>query len=296
MLNTLKNLSIDDEERVLAALIQWFLPQPRDEEPETLPSDLKALQHSALAEIQANLSIDPADQSAMTKAKILEFLAKEMSGPVVRGTRGEQAKRRLGQRGDLRPDFYKIEFGDSFHEAEKRGIRKSHVEDALRHPDEVQHLLPERIQKEGFPAVSLYAKNHGEQRSADQFTLLVQTTREGYTQRVDSTWRVYHSDVNLSQAHEPLDLLRAFVEVYGLYCRVGNSAPAKFFLYEAFPLTPGQRPTEILKIDVPQGVFFETSSLIRVSSLGVIEVAIAYVIDMVRYMNDLRKHGVPFYT
>lgn len=296
MLNSLKNLSSERIEQVLASLIQRFLPQPRDEEPEALPNDLKELQDSVLAEIQGNLKIEPSDHSTTAKAKILEFLTKEMSEPVVGGARGEQAKIRLGQRGDLRPDFYKIEFGDSFREAEKRGIKKSHVEDALRHPDEVQHLIPERIRAEGFPAVSLYTRHHGHQRSTDRFTLLVQTMREGYTQRISSTWRVYHSDVNLSQAHEPLDMLRAFVDVYGLYCRVGTSVPAKFFFYEAFPLVPGQRPTEMLKFDAPQEALFDSSFLVRVSPLGVIEVAIAYVIDLGRYMSDLRKHNVHFYS
>jgi hypothetical protein len=297
MLNNLRSLSPDEIEWALASLIQRFLPQPRDEGPETLPGDLRELQDSTLAEIQARLGIEPADQSAVTKAKILEFLAKELSEPVLRGARGEQAKIRLGQRGDLRLDLYKIEFDAFFHDtAEKRGIRKNHVEYALRHPDEAQHILPGRIKAEGFPAVSLYAKHHGDPRSTDRFTLLVQTERKGYLQHINSAWRVYHSDVNLSQVHEPLDILRAFVDVYGLYCRVNDSAPTKLFFYEAFPLAPGQQPTSILKFDSSQAATFDASFLVRVSPLGVVEIALAYVIDSARYMSDLRRHNVQFYS
>jgi hypothetical protein len=101
MLNSLKNRSREDIERVFASLAQRLLPQPQDELPEVEAEGLKELQDSVLAEIRANLNLDPADQTQTAKTKIIEFLIKEMSEPVVSGDRGEQARARLKQRGDL---------------------------------------------------------------------------------------------------------------------------------------------------------------------------------------------------
>jgi hypothetical protein len=217
-----------------------------------------------------------------------------MSAPVTTGKRGEQARARLGQQGLLSSNLYQIQFHQTFVEAEKRGIRKAHVEQAIHQPDSLQHVLPEKIRSEDFPAISVYAKHHGTSHSTDRFTLLVPTLRRGATQIVSAAWRVYHSDVDLADAHEPLDVLRAFVGTYGINFRVGNSPLRKFFFYEAFPLMPGGQRTDITRIEAANPLDVASMSFLRVSSLGVIEVAIAYVIDRPPYINDLRKHGVQF--
>ncbi len=101
MLNSLKNRSREDIERVLASLTQRLLPQPRDELPEGESEGLQELQDSVLAEIRASLKLDLADQTQTAKSKIFEFLLKEMSDPIVSGDRGDQARARLKQRGDV---------------------------------------------------------------------------------------------------------------------------------------------------------------------------------------------------
>jgi hypothetical protein len=296
MLNTLKNRNQKDVERVLASVTQRLLPQPRDELLNVEAEELRELQDSILLEIRDRLKLSTTKETPESQTKILDFLFKEMSAPVTSGKRGEQARARLGQRGELRPDLYHIKLGDFHRELEKRGVKRSHIEDALRRPHEVQHLLPDKIRSREFPALSLYIKHHGDLHSPERFTLLVQAQREGDRLTINSAWRLYHTDVDLSRAHEPVDMLRAFVDVYGLYCRVGNSAPAKFFLYEEFPLASGQRATEIIRSDSPPNVAFEASSLIQVSDLGVIEVAVAYIINMSQYTSDLRKHNVELYS
>jgi hypothetical protein len=69
--------------------------------PEGDAEGLRELQDSVLAEIRASLKLDPADQTQTAKTKIFEFLLKEMSEPIVSGDRGDQARARLKQRGDL---------------------------------------------------------------------------------------------------------------------------------------------------------------------------------------------------
>ena len=288
MLNNLKNHSPEAIERHLASLIQRLLPHPGIEPSEAEPGDVKELQDSLLAEIRERFNLDPADQSQTAQAKLFKFLVEEMSEPVMKGAREKQAKARLGQNGNLRSDLYRIKFGDSFHANEVTGgIRRSHVEEALRHPNQVQHLLPERFGLgEDTLAVSIYAKHN------EKFILLVQTTRKGDTQLVGSAWRVYHSDVDLSAAYEPLEMLRAFADVYGMYFRVGHSAPAKFFLYEVVPMLKGKQPVNIITIDNPTKEACYVNTLLRESNLQVWEVAIAYVINTSRYISDLRNHKV----
>jgi hypothetical protein len=296
MLSTLKNRNQEEVEQVLASVTQRFLPQPRDEFLDVGVEQLRELQDSVLSEIRDRLKLSTTQETAESRRKVLEFLIKEISAPVTSGKRGEQARMRLGQQGDLRPDLYQIKLGDFRHELEKRGIRRSHIEDALHRPHGLQHLLPEKIRSGEFPALSLYIKHHGELQSPDRFTLLVQAQREGDRLTINSAWRIYHVDVDLSKVHEPVDILRAFVDVYGLYCRVGNSAPAKFFLYEEFRMASGQQATEIIRADSPTDVALEASSLIRVRNFGVIEVAVAYIINMSWYISDLRKHNVELYS
>ncbi len=287
MLATLKSYSPGDRETLLVSTSQHFLPQPFAEDVE-----LSEAEKALLEEIRTQLELDAGDNSSGSQTQILQTLHTEMSAPLrEHPERAEAARARLGHLGILPERLYRIRFGDQFRESEKFGIRRSHVEEAIGHPDHAQHILPESIRSGEHPAVSLFTKTVQGQRSYDTFTLLVTATRENAVQRVDLAWRVYHSDVTISQAYEPLNVLRAFVEKYGIECRVGSSAPAKFFCYEAFPLLPSQRAMNpITSISSTEKGL--ASFLYRVSPLGVLEVALAYTIDLTQYGDDLRQHNV----
>jgi len=110
-------------------------------------------------------------------------------------------------------------------------------------------------------------------------------------QLVTTAWRVYYSDNDLTNVADPLDVLRAFVDRYGLTFTVGaDPQERKFILYETIPL-PKDAQTDLLKLHNKAGQKFEASNLFRVRD-GVAEVAIVYAIDIDRYAEDLRKHGV----
>lgn len=118
MLKTLENKNAREAESLLASVATRLLPQPdmASQEDELSESEAARL----LQEIQADLRLDPADQSPEAKTKVLEFLYNEMSKPLKSGPRRDQARARLGQKGYLRPDMYRIRFGDSFHEREEK--------------------------------------------------------------------------------------------------------------------------------------------------------------------------------
>ncbi|MDO8445008.1 MAG: hypothetical protein Q7T53_02715 [Deltaproteobacteria bacterium] len=290
MLNVLKNIESDQAERTLAALVKHLTPQPTEGDVGEVP--LHPLEATLLDEIRQRAKVSAGDLSQEAKAKLLEIIVKEISQPVLGSTRAIEAKARLGMRGDLRPDLYQIKFGDSFKEDEKRGVRRSHVEETIHHPDKVEHLLPNRFTDAEMPSLSLYAKTMGKHASNDIFTLIVQTQRQADKQLVSSVWRVYHSDVDLSHASSPLGVLKAFVSVYAMDFYIGDKTPRHFLLYDTFNLPHSGHPFKMIEVHNPGNDNFVSSFMFRISPLAVAEVAIAYVINTTRYIRDLRKHNV----
>ena len=74
-----------------------------------------------------------------------------------------------------------MEFLESFGDkAEKNGVRRRHVEETIRKPDDVQHFLREEMQGTTFVPFSLYVKHHLNKVPHD-FALLVETQRKDAT-------------------------------------------------------------------------------------------------------------------
>lgn len=293
MLNILKNLSSEAAEYLLATVIKSLLPSPKVQ-PSISEGPVQAeLQMKVLEEVKRKLRLDANDQSHTANAKILEFLASEVCEYILSRANVNHIKNRLGQRGELWPSHYEVEFSRQFADtAEKRGVRRKHVVEALRQPDAVEHLLTPRIKDSDSVHFSLYIKVVKKPETTDPFNLLVQTRRTGNVQSVASVWRIYLKDVNLKNVREPLDVLRAFVEVYGMDFRIAESSWGKFFLYESIQPGVNQRTTKILEVENLKNENWESGMLFRKSSLGVIEIAVAYVINISKYTNDLRRHGV----
>ncbi len=127
----------------------------------------------------------------------------------------------------------------------------------------------------------------------DPFLLLVHVNRDRDVFNVNSAWRIYHQDVNLIGISQPLDILRAFVEVYGLNMRVLNiPTKAKLHVYDAIPYVGDPGKFKLLDIENPDNASFEVSQYMRISDLGYVEIAIAYAVNTSRYVADLRRHRV----
>jgi len=293
MLSALQSYDPPEAERILAGLTQRFLPDPGIDPPPALDIEQVKVYEQVMGEIRQRLHLPATDESREAKTKVLQYLNTAMTELILRSANIPTIKARLGQRGDLRPDSYKVKFGDSFDNgAGKRGIRRAHVESALRAPDAVEHLLRELLPDAMYPAFSLYLKHQGE-TGVHAFSLLVMTQREGDTQSVETAWRVYHADVDLSQARSPLEVLRAFTEVYGMEFQVGDSPFAKFFLYSTVPWDDKTDTTFIGGRGPMENRIFEQHVIVRVDkSSRLIVVSLAYAIDIGRYTNDLRRHGV----
>lgn len=291
MIHSLSGRSRDEVERTLAEVAARVLPQPF---PET---EFQEFDQQLLTEIKKIIGLPPADQSRKALSRIYAYLYKEITSESLSSQRASDARGRLGRRGELPPGDYNIEFKPWFkYHEEKLGIRKSAVENAMRHPDQVEHLSHEHLKARGFAPLSIYAKSRLEE--ADHFTLLVVSSRQEAKQTIFGAWRVYHADVDLRGSITPLQMLHAFFDRYGQEFTVGDSAPQKLILDEVYPLPDwygaGSPDMDLFRVYglASAGNAGFTRGYSRVNPLGVIEVAIAVTLNMTKYARDLRRHGV----
>ena len=204
-----------------------------------------------------------------------------------------KARQRLGNWGGLPPDQYNVEFLDSFADHhDKFGIKKKYLEEIVRSPDDVQHLLCDRFRDIYKGAVSLYIKTFRYNTAFKTFTVLVEARRENATQIVSKSWRVYHSDVDLSGCRRPLDILKTFVDVYGITYRLADCEPTKFTLFAEVRFSEHHPSESFLHPVSPPGVPFEGSFILNRRDADVVEVSLVYAINLAKYLPDLRNHSV----
>lgn len=287
MLQTLKHWDSQATAAILAGLSLSLFPAD-DVNPESLGID-KQLRARLMEEVFQKLNLNPLDRSELTLARVYGFLAKEMGKAALSGADTKEIKKRIGQRGDLRPDLYEIKIPTGVRkEASARSIPLREIRDAIAHPSEVEHLLPEHFESTG-DAVSLYSQEWEITESGEPLFLLVLTKRSGYTQTVLDALQIYRSDVNLYEVRTPLEILQAFLDVYGLPMRVGNEVK-KFVLYEKIAAPVGVKRTSVIQVlEIPKKEVVITRFFGR-RSLGGFEVALAYSIPDLKYRADLQRH------
>jgi len=286
MLKTLADRPEAEQARILSAAVDHLLPRPSPE-PE-LAGEYSTAVDALLKEITSQ-RIKPTTKDP--KAVVFQVLNGELRRLLLDDNQTRAAKARLGQRGDLPAPQYRIELDPNFRLGpRRRGITRTHVENALYSPDDVQHLLGDRFADSGsLSAVSLYIKRHANKmRPQDSYILLVQTRRVQDVQHVSTAWSIYPTEVELTDAKTPLDMLKAFVRKYGVDFYIGERK-ADFVLYEAIPLVQSGAQTRVFHVEHKGPL--ETTQLFR-QTAGVVEVAVVYAIDMARYWSDLAQHGV----
>jgi hypothetical protein len=297
MISTLPSLrqqTPQEIEGILANLTLGLLPNPGVGSNRYEPDITPEFHQRLIQEIRVSLRLKRDDKSPQAMAKIYEYLAHEIERAALMGVDISEVKTRLGERGDLAPSLYKIEFTDTFRNlSETRGIEKRDVEQALRAPDFVQHLRPELLGIATAKLTSLYLKEFkNSQHPSNTYSLLVFCHRSGYVQKVGEAWRIFPSDVDTSTAKSPLDVLKAFVNKYGLEIEVGDRK-GLFFWHEHVARSQGSNSETNLirfnKIDptIDMSTTFEVGKL---DSTG-IEIFYAFSINHTAYDADLAKHG-----
>lgn len=295
MTSTLPSLSrqtAEEVEGILANLTLALLPNPGIGG--GFQSDLTPeLRDRLIKEIRISLRLKAGDESPKAKARIYDYLAREIERTALARVNINDVKTRLGDRGDLAPPLYKIEFMEAFTDIhERRGVERRDVEHTLKSPDSVEHLRPDRLGIDTAKATSLYLKEFkNSYRPSNTYSLLVFCQRVGYVQRVGQAWMIFHSDVDLTRAQTPLDVLKAFVNEYGFEIKVGDKI-GRFFWHERVPVPPGKE-TMFLQIARPDpsidmSVRFEHEPIIN----NVMQIVYAYGVNYTAYDADLIRHGI----
>src|SRR5262245_50699802 len=135
MASILETLEPTAARAALMGLIEHLTPQPYEKKPPEPTSEL-------LRELQERAKVKPNDTSQNATAKVLRLAAQELTARILTPETEKQARDRLGDRGRLPLGTYQIQFphAELLAHFAHRGIRTSHLSDALRHPDKFQHL------------------------------------------------------------------------------------------------------------------------------------------------------------
>ena len=287
VLDTLKGVDSKTANGILAAAALMTSADPGIGEPAGIVRQYRIQADEILSEVRSRLKISVDDSSQKARTSIDDFLARALRDSAL-GANTHEALSRAGQAGRLSPALYQVVQPLSFRNVfSTLGISASHVEDAVLHPDDHQHLLAEGIPEQAR-SISLFMKLVIARDFAKSRWLLVQAVRNGTTLTVNSAWQVYPQDIDISNARQPLDVLRAFAEKYGYPIRVGENERALFVDALTYPLDA------TVKVDwtgAPPDWFVAFAQSANMET-SVFKVGIAYCIDLARYRSDLRKHGV----
>lgn len=282
MIDLLQSMSSDDALSVLSGAVARLLPDPGIKPRTVETPESEAL----LRRTRELLGIAPDDESPAARQAILKLLGDEMSQQALRGKDIDAIRARLGDRGALPPEQYRIEFQPDFSTfAEKRGIGQQQVVDAIHQADAVEHLAPIRPDDAESARLSLFARHLPDNQS----TLLVHGQRHRNILTVHKAWKFYRTDVPLTEVDSLLAMLRAFVSVYGIEFSVEGLQEQGKFVTQRLVRSDSGFPGPVFENE--ENHKLEGCFVVRKTAQGEFEVGVAYVIDLVHYVTDLARHG-----
>lgn len=238
--------------------------------------------------------VDLTSKKATDKVRLSEVAMDALFSLSIGEMRPRDARGILGSNGLLDPKQYKVATPANVRdELKSLGLSNSRLEDYVHKPDAYQHLFAPADFDQEVPLVSIYVKMINAQTAATEPHLaawyLITATREREVIQPMAIWKVYATDLkaNLDLATaKPFDLLRSFVDVFGIPFRVlGRPVPDKVIAYAATPMGP----TDVNLIDFapPYKGKFSAHFIFRPTEMR-IEIALAYMVDRTKYEANLR--------
>jgi len=245
---------------------------------------------AVLAEIRAELGFRDGPLPPRAQAQLDDYISREIDASIfVTDDQAAKALSRAGQHGRLSPALYKLEqptvFSERFYPF---GLKKKTIEAAVHSPDDFQHLMTDGVYDESREDMSLFMKRQAPSGGKDQHWLMVHTHRVGRKLVAQSAWRIYPDDVDFRTASKPVEVLKAFAEVFGVPIRVGKQE-AKFVDSESFL---GEKEAQVAMasgIGLAADLFLSFSH--RRTETTLLTVGIAYCIDMNKYKKAMRQRG-----
>lgn len=289
MLDSLREYSKTGALGVLSQIASSFTPESPVES-EQQPEQVDFQSPTVLQEIYKRLGLKMDDYSPEAKDKVLQFVSDQIRQTVLSGTDEDKIKSRLASKRILRPDLYVISIGDADWIG-GRGIRRQQIHDAINYADRIEHVPLNGMFSDDQEELSFYLQYVRGDESRRVFSLLVVASRKGYELKVIDALRVYPSDVEVANTSEPIDMLKKFVEKYGLVMTVGG-AQSKFFLLARFEkprIIGNEQP--IIEGHNQNGDSFQSIMILK-DEPHMHEVVMAYAVNETIYRRGLKRHGV----
>ena len=293
MLDSLKAFDPATANSILAAAALSTAPNPGISGEDEFEKAYQEHIGTVLSEIRQKLQLAAMDNSERARVSIDRFLSKALDENVIPGGAAEAALARAGQSGRLSPSIYKVVQPEHFRRVfYSLAVTKDQVHEGINEPDDYQHLMTEDALVGEADVFSIFMKQARAKKGIDANWLLVQSYRRGIEQIAQSAWRIYPKDVDLQHAQEPLDVLRAFVEIFGLNVMVGDTK-AKFIDKKTFTKSPVSDELDFLVgAESPPGVhFFHSWSHRKTPNPSIFHVGLAYCINLTQYRASLIAHG-----
>jgi hypothetical protein len=284
-LDSLKRHDSATANNILAALVLSSTTNPGVGEAAEAAEAYHNEQAEVLKELREKLHVPPDEQSAEITSKLLTLLQRQIHEIALGGKDIGAVLARAGQAGRLPTSLYEVSYAPQFSHCIDLGTKVAHVQDAILRPNEVQHLSG----NEQDPEFSLFLKFQANTKQAAPYWLSVFAQRQGRTLIVQNAWRVYLSDVDLTNAKKPIDVLSAFANEFGFEILVGSQV-GKFIVDETISLPDQQMIRAYTLKGVLGKQYLATMSGKNVP--GAHRVVVAYAIDLTRYEESLRRHRV----
>jgi hypothetical protein len=287
MLQTLKSYSPQEAAVILASVTRHLVPEELTEPTTHLSAIDDKIHRRVLGEVYQKLGLSHEDKTQKSQARVINYIGKELSRAALAESDLREIENRVGQQGNLRPAAYKVILTSKEEKAFKKyGISRAQIKTSVNNADDFQHLLPGLFDPVSND-VSLFVKSYSQEN--DPFTILVQALRDGTKLTVQHAFKIYHSDLDFDKRQEPLDLLLAFVDKYGLRITVGDET-GNFVMYKRVPHHGLPISTNFFNFHADnEPTAFRSGFHIKVTE-NTIEIAIGYVINETKYLTDLKKH------
>jgi biotin operon repressor len=286
ILHALKDMSPETANGILAAAALVNSPNPGVGERSLVLKAYEQKAWLALDEIRTRLGLSKATDPELAHSLIAKTIADTLRESILGNADREAILKRVGAAGRLPAAAYNVvqsrEFQTTFY---RLGVSRNHVENAVKHPDDHQHLMTEGM-PESWQDASLFMKFVASRDEIRKHWLLVQTHRMGIDQRVSAAWRVYLDDIDLESAERPVDVLKAFVDAYGVLMTVGDTK-AIFIEAKTFPAGV---PVKVDWTGAPEDHFVSITH--TTDAIGQFRIGITYCIDIPKYVLTLKAHGV----
>ena len=243
-----------------------------------------------LQELKAALGVegDSPDEQARVREAISELVVQS----VMAGSTLGDVRSRLGIKGELPLSSYKITFAKGL--LKQSGENENFIRRALKANPEIQHILPKNLPIElGVKGMTLILIPQFSRGDHDHW-LILDAMRAGEKLVISDIYRIFPEVVDLSLAAAPLDILKSFVEVYGLAFKIDQLGPQKFFENLVLPTSEDKLSYELPNSDGGVSLSTTGSTLRKKGPDGEMEVVgthiiASYCIDYHKYKKDKIK-------